>query len=276
MAARTATRYGSAGEPGSLVRAIGAAVAGAWVVAILFEVTGEGALLHHHALIEGGPPVWVAIPAFLGAWQVMVVGMMVPVSVPAIGAFESAARRFARPRAAVAGFLAAYALVWTVFGLLAFLGDVVLHQIVDAMPWLAARPWLVQAGVVGLAGAYQFAPFKQRGLDACRHPTAAASQLEGVLALPVGFVGRARRSRAGGFSVGLSHALDCLGSSWALMLLVFAAGFANLAWMVALTAVMAYEVLGRQGRRAARAVGAVLLGLAASALVFGSLPGWSG
>jgi predicted metal-binding membrane protein len=46
------------------------------------------------------------------------------------------------------------------------------------------------------------------------------------------------------------------------MLLMFAAGVANLWWMAALTAAMAYETIGRRGQRAASAVGFVLLGLA--------------
>jgi len=43
------------------------------------------------------------------------------------------------------------------------------------------------------------------------------------------------------------------------MLLMFAEGFANLWWMVALTAVMVYEATGRFGQRAAVVVGLALL-----------------
>ena len=60
-------------------------------------------------------------------------------------------------------------------------------------------------------------------------------------------------------SARLDHGLACLGSSWALMLLMFAEGFANLWWMAALTALMVYEANGRHGLRAARFAGAVLL-----------------
>ena len=46
------------------------------------------------------------------------------------------------------------------------------------------------------------------------------------------------------------------------MLVMFAAGMANLWWMAALTALMAYEKLGRDGERAAVVAGFALLGLA--------------
>ena len=67
---------------------------------------------------------------------------------------------------------------------------------------------------------------------------------------------------ATGFRVGLAHAADCLVCSWALMLLMFAAGVANLAWMAVLAVVMAYEALGRHGARFGLAVALTLLALA--------------
>ena len=62
--------------------------------------------------------------------------------------------------------------------------------------------------------------------------------------------------------MGLRHALDCLGSSGALMLVMFAAGFANLWWMAILAVVMAYEATGRHGRTVASLAGGGLLFLA--------------
>jgi hypothetical protein len=96
-----------------------------------------------------------------------------------------------------------------------------------------------------LAGAYQFAPSKRRSLATCRHP--------------FGPPPTAATPRPRSVQLGIDHGLACLGSSWALMLLMFAEGFANLWWMIALTALMVYETAGRHGRRAASAAGIVLL-----------------
>ena len=52
--------------------AIPAAIAGAWTLALVAQATGKAELLHHDALLEGGPPLWVALPVFVLAWQVMV------------------------------------------------------------------------------------------------------------------------------------------------------------------------------------------------------------
>jgi predicted metal-binding membrane protein len=153
-----------------------------------------------------------------------------------------------------AAFVGAYLVVWTGFGLFAFGGDVVTHHLVEVNPWLADRPHLIEAGVLAVAGAYQFAPLKRRALALCRHPAGAN-----------GNAGGAAPSAATGFR----HALDCVAGSWALMLLMFAAGVASLAWMAVLTAVMAYEVLGRHGQRAASVVGVILLSSALIVVVTG-------
>ena len=220
-------------------------IAGAWSVLLVAEATGAAAALHHHALIEGGLPIAMAVPLFLVGWVVMVAAMMLPASMPTIRVFETASARLPRPRRARLTFLVSFAVVWTVFGLLAFLGDVALHHVVDVTPWLAARPQLIEAGVLALAGGYQLLPIRRRSLADCRHPSerfVTASPAEG---------GSAR--------FGLAHGLACLGSSWALMLLMFTEGFANLSWMVALTVVMVYETTGRHGQRVGSAVGVALI-----------------
>ncbi len=239
----------AAWQPPLVLAAIGAA----WLLAAGLQLSGHAGLLHHHTLIEGGSPLWVALPLFLTGWQVMIAAMMLPASLPSIEVFNAGAVRLARPRQALAAFLGSYVLAWSVFGVLAFLGDDILHHVVDATPWLTGRPWLIEASVVALAGAYQLSPLKRRSLAACRHPAALAPSM----AVPMG----------GSFRLGLDHAMACLGSSWALMLLVFAEGFANLGWMAALTAVMVYEATGRHGQRAAAAVGAGLLVFGAMVVV---------
>jgi predicted metal-binding membrane protein len=235
-----------------------ALIAGAWLTILAAAATGTAAVLHHHALIEGGPPLPIAIPLFMAGWLVMVVAMMLPASLPTIRMVGSAVATLPRPHQATLAFLGAFGFGWMAFGLLAFLGDMVLHHVVDTTPWLAARPWLIEAGVLALAGGYQFAPLKRRSLAACRHPAAPATS-PGFLA-------------DGAARAGLRHGLECLGASWALMLLMFAEGFGNVWWMAALTGVMVYETTGRHGERVSVAVGIILL-LAALTVLSTPLPG---
>ena len=188
----------------------------------------------------------------------MVVAMMLPASLPTIRLIESAGVTLTRPRHARLVFLIAFGFAWATFGLLAFLGDMVVHHVVDTTPWLASRPWLIEAGVLALAGGCQFLPSKRQSLAACRHLADPASSAGSLV--------------DGAARAGLRHGLDCLGSSWALMLLMFAEGFGSLWWMVALTAVMGYETAGRHGQRASAAVGIILL-LAALTVLSSPLPG---
>jgi predicted metal-binding membrane protein len=232
-------------------------VGAAWVLTLVGAALGEGSALHHHALIVGGPPLWIGIPIFLVAWLVMVAAMMLPASAPAIRAMASLAATQGHPMKALVAFLGAYTLVWGAFGLFAFSGDVVLHHVVDRTPWLSMRPWIIGASVLAIAGVFEISAPKHRFLSLCRHP------------LP--------HIEAGGSAlrIGLEHGLACLGCSWALMLVMFAAGVASLPWMIGLTAVMAYQGLGRRGERVVKPFGVALLVLAVLVLVIPlALPAW--
>jgi predicted metal-binding membrane protein len=238
------------------------AIGGAWAFAVAAELTGTATTLHHDALIEGGP-LWAALPLFLLTWQVMVAAMMLPSSLPLMRLFAVASARQERPRQAYAAFLGGYAAVWTAFGALAFLGDAVLHELVHRAHWLGERPWLVAGGVLALAGAFQFSGLKDRCLTECRHPG------------PY-LISHYRRGVGAAFRLGFGHGLFCLGCCWALMLVLVAAGFANLLWMAALGAVMVYEKTGRHGQALAPVVGVALLGWAVLVLAHPAwLPGWA-
>lgn len=230
-------------------------VVGAWLILLSLQVTGAAPALHHHALIQAGPSLCLAIPIFLAGWLVMVVAMMVPASLPTVRVLGSgAAAAPSRASFKVVPFLGSFVAVWLGFGLVAFLGDVAVHHLVDTTPWLADRPWLIEASILAIAGGYQFTTTKRRSLSACRHPGD-----------PAGPTLRAGTSAAGS---GLRHGAVCLAGSWALMLLMFAQGFSSLPWMVGLTGLMAYETMGRHGDLARVVAGGVLL-FAAVATVSG-------
>ncbi len=253
----------AAGAPGVRLRlSLVLASAAAWILTVVGTATGAGSVLGHDALIHGGPsgppPLWLAAVGFLITWQLMLAATMVPASGPALGVVARGLAARARPLLESATFVAAFALVWSAFGLAAFAGDWVLHHLVDTTPWLAARPELIQAGILAVAGAYQLTPWKRSGLAACRDPHAVAACCDPAADRP-------------GFRAGVRHALDCLGASWALMLLMFAAGPADLAWMVAVTGIMAYEVRADDGQESAWLFGVFLLGFA-GARMLGVLP----
>jgi predicted metal-binding membrane protein len=224
-----------------------ALVALAWALIVIADATGFAGALHHHSLIEGGVALPAAVGLFSAGWVVMVAAMMLPSSSLAIARHDSSLR-----------FLASYVATWAAFGLACFAGDAVIHRTVDATPWLAANQWIVAAGTLALAGTYQLLPIKRHFLDSCRVPALTAHTDRGAV------------------SAGAAHAIDCVGASGPLMLLMFAAGFASLAWMVALAVLMFYEVRGTRSTLIVRASGVVLIWLALLTSISGVVPGWIG
>jgi predicted metal-binding membrane protein len=228
------------------------AIALAWAVAVAAELTGRAHGLDHDRLARG-TPAWVALGLFLLAWQLMIAAMMLPSSLPLVRLFGRASANQPRPLAAKAAFLGGYAVVWSGFGVAAFLADLGVHRLVDRWGWLAARPGLLGGAVLVLAGAFQFSRLKDRCLRVCRHPA--------------GYLARHyRRGTGAALRLGAGHGVWCVGCCWALMLVAFAAGVANLWWMAALTALMVFEKTGRQGRRGVRPIGAGLIALGLLAL----------
>ena len=233
-----------------------AAIAAAWMVAIFAQSTGGTGLSHGHDhspehglplwLVVLLPPFWIAVIVFLLAWQVMIAAMMLPSSLPMIRLFTAASAHQPHATRVRLAFLAGYATVWSGFGTVAFLADVVLQHVLDGVPWLDARPWVVAGSVLVTAGAFQFSSLKDRCIEQCRHPGPFLMR-------------RYRRGARGGYLLGREHGLFCLGCCWALMLLMFVAGLASLVWMAALAAVMYYEKAGRHGPRLVPVVGIVLV-----------------
>jgi predicted metal-binding membrane protein len=222
------------------------AIAVAWAVAIAADVLGASRLVHHDTLIDGGPPLLAAVALFVVAWQLMIVAMMLPSSLPLVRLYGAIAAGQERPGRSTAALLSGYAAVWTAFGVAAFLLDVVVHRIVHSLPWLQVHPHVIAGSVLVVAGAFQFTDLKDRCLRECRHP------------VPF-LMSHYERGPRAAFGLGVAHGLFCLGCCWALMLVGFASGVANLWWMAALTAVMVYEKTGRRGREAVAPIGVSLL-----------------
>jgi predicted metal-binding membrane protein len=233
-------------------------IVAAWAIAVVAQLSGSGILVHHDTLIESGLPLWFALLLFVFSWQAMIVAMMLPSSLPMIRLFAATSSSQPGRGAVMASFLTGYAAVWTAFGVAAFGGDVIVHRLVDHWDWLAAHSWFISAGVLALAGAFQFSPLKDACLSKCRLPAMFLLQ-------------RYRRGITAAYTLGRDHGLFCLGCCWALMLVAFAAGFASLWWMAALTALMVYEKIGTYGKRIVPAAGFVLI---AWAILIALHPAW--
>jgi predicted metal-binding membrane protein len=229
-----------------------AVILAAWALCAWAEVSGAAAQFHHHALYANPRALWLSGLMLVVAWQAMTAAMMLPSSLGFINMYAVAARNAPDFPSALGLFLASYFAVWTIFALAAFAGDMRLHTLVDSSPWLASHSQLILAGTLGFAAIYQMTPLKDACLKACRNPGMYLAR-------------HYQRGAWNGMRLGFGHALFCLGCCWALMLVMFAAGVAHLAWMGVLGVVMFVEKSTPAGRRIVIPVGIALALLAISA-----------
>jgi predicted metal-binding integral membrane protein DUF2182 len=146
-------------------------VGAAWTLTGLAVLTNQNSLINHHYLLEESHlPVLVVLVVFLVGWQVMTVGMMLPSSMPTVSMIVHAGRQQRRAQAVPAAFLAGYAVVWTTFALVAFVGDTQIHWLVHHWFWLDTHSWVIGATTFAVAGLFQFSPLKGRCLKQCRSP----------------------------------------------------------------------------------------------------------
>jgi predicted metal-binding membrane protein len=183
--------------------------------------------------------------AVFAMWMIMMAAMMLPSGWPMIRAFAEVSSRN-RETARISAFVGAYLVVWIVFSLVATAAQWTLQAAGWVNPMIVSTSPSLNAATLVIAGVYQFSPLKRMCLSRCR--------------TPVGFLlGEWRPGARGAWTMGLRHGLLCVGCCWALMALLFVGGAMNLAWVAALSIVVAIEKLEPKGDRVALALGIVLI-----------------
>lgn len=236
-----------------------AVIAGAWLLGLTAEFTGQAQWIHHHRLFTGDMTVLASLGLLLIVWQVHIAAMMLPSSLPMMRLFARAGAHQPHARMAHGAFIGGYLLVWTGFGMAALMTHNAVLAAGHHWHWIVHRPELLAGGVLIVAGAFQFSSLKHACLRHCRHP--------GTFLLA-----HYRRGRLAALKLGLRHGAFCVGCCWALMLLMVVVGIANLAWMAPLALLMLYEKTGAAGDRVVKPVGIGLVALG-TLMLFG--PEWA-
>jgi predicted metal-binding membrane protein len=179
----------------------------------------------------------------------MTVAMMLPTSLPLIARFQRMTAARPDGRQLVAVLISGYLLVWAGFGIAAHLADLALHQLVHRVEPLEHNEWVIGAGVLVLAGSYQFTRLKYRCLEQCRSPLTFISGRW-----------RGRHPQRDALRLGIDHGIFCVGCCWTLMLLMFLVGAGSLLWMLLLGGIMAIEKNMPWGRGLSAPLGAGLIG----------------
>ncbi|MEA2560410.1 MAG: hypothetical protein QOH06_1914 [Acidobacteriota bacterium] len=189
-----------------------------------------------------------AAASFLGMWAAMMVAMMLPSLVPMLWRYRQAVGKAGEARlgrlTALVGV--GYFFVWSAFGMAAFPIGVVLAEVAMQQPVLARAVPAAIGIVVLIAGALQLSAWKTRQLACCRETPGH---------------GRTLPADAGpawqhGVRLGL-HCGRCCGN---LMAILLAIGVMDLRAMAVVAAAITAERLAPAGERAARAIGAVVVG----------------
>ncbi len=179
-------------------------------------------------------------------WGLMALGMMTPTFLPALATYDDLLQAGAARRTGFWALLAGYLSVWLAFALLAAQLQVTLAAagLLTAQGESVSR-WLT-AGLLALAGGYQFSAVKAACLSRCRRPLAF-------------FMQHWREGPWGAAVMGLRLGGLCLGCCWALMLLAFIGGAMNLFWMGLGMVLMTFEKLPDVGRLVTRPLGGLLV-----------------
>jgi predicted metal-binding membrane protein len=146
--------------------------------------------------------------AFVATWAVMMAAMMLPAAVPFVSGFVRGSRGDWPVAAAV--LVAAYLLVWTAFGVIAYFA----HGLVPPA-WMGQH--VIAGAAIVVAGLYGFTPLQR----ACQARCHAMNREPGPAVIR-----------------GLEYGINCLGCSAGLMVALLFLGISNLVWMVIVSAVI--------------------------------------
>ncbi len=181
-------------------------------------------------------------------WALMSAAMMAPTALPAFATYDDLSHT-GQTRFAV--LVAGYITVWLGFSVLAAGAQMVLFLAGLVSAFGDSRSGILSAGLLAVAGLYQFSPAKEACLSKCRRPLAFFMQYWDE----------------GAWRNGVRLGLVCLGCCWALMMLAFVGGVMNIAFMGVATLIMVLEKLPDLGRWLTRPLGIALLAGAAWVLL---------
>lgn len=161
--------------------------------------------------------------ALVAMWFVMALAMMLPSAAPMIRTYCEIADTAGRERKAAVHplvLVSGYLTVWLVAAIV-FAAVSMLLQRVSSGSGPGGGSMLVGAAALLGAGLYQFSGLKQACLKKCQNPFSV-------------LFSRWSARPAAVFRLGVEQGIWCLGCCWALMLVMFAVGLANVFWMALL------------------------------------------
>ncbi|MDI1279337.1 DUF2182 domain-containing protein [Methylobacter sp.] len=189
-------------------------------------------------------------------WAVMMAAMMLPSAIPMILAFVRVCRQQNKATYKLTYlFTSAYLGIWLLFSGALTLLQWQMYGLAWLSPMMDNQNSISAAGILFLAGFYQFMPIKNACLTHCK--------------TPMGFLlNEWQDGSAGAFNMGLKHGAYCVGCCWAQMLIMFVVGVMNLLGMALITLlVIAEKSMPLQSQLICKAVGAAFVAWGVALLI---------
>jgi predicted metal-binding membrane protein len=188
-------------------------------------------------------------PLFIALWALMMVAIMFPTAAPMILMFNrihNQKREKGQSFVPTWIFVAAYLLVWSATGVVAYILALTADELANQSMWLMDSAARIGGLILIAAGMYQLTPLKSVCLNKCRSP--------------ISFVMHSWRDGYwGSFRMGLGHGVYCLGCCWLLFVILFPLGMMNIAVLAGITALIFAEKSTAWGRQIARAAAVALI-----------------
>lgn len=183
---------------------------------------------------------------FIAMWSVMMTAMMLPSLMPMLWRYRSVVigTSTAHPGWTTALVGAAYLLVWTAFGVIAFAVGATLASLEMRLPTLARIVPFAIGAIALIAGALQFTTWKMHRLACCRQTPSCCAALPGDAFTAL--------------RIGMRLGVDCVHCCFGLTLTLLAIGMMDLRAMAVVTAAISAERLAPNGGRTARFIGFIL------------------
>ncbi|NOT10615.1 MAG: DUF2182 domain-containing protein [Methylococcaceae bacterium] len=182
----------------------------------------------HHSMTASAPHTWslTDFTATFVVWAVMMIAMMTPSIIPMVFRFLQVRRgkTLRYPYAFALAFLVGYFFAWLGFCVLSTAAQCQLQAFALLSPMMESQNVILSAVLLILVGLYQFTRWKAACLNHCRVPNDLTKECHRDPII-----------------VGLHHGFYCVGSCWALMVMMFAVGVLNLPWMVIITLIVVME-----------------------------------
>lgn len=173
-------------------------------------------------------------------WVLMSGAMMAPTVIPALATYDDLPHADHKNFGLLVG---GYLAIWVGFSVLAAGLQMLLFRLDLVSAFGDSRSRVLSAGLLVVAGLYQFSALKESCLAKCRMPLTFFMQ----------------HWDEGPWRNGLRLGMICLGCCWALMLLGFVGGVMNLAFMGLATVIMVVEKLPDLGKYITKPLGAGLI-----------------